>query len=191
MAGTMIPLNSLTQQSLFELLYKIDMDMAEQVRSRRCPFCGGPLYYANYQRKPRGGPPDIEEIFETCFSLCCGNEGCRCRTKPPSVRFWGRRVYWAPVLLLVTALRQGRNPDVTLERIKGFCGLWRSTVNRWREHFRSIFPQSSQYHRLSGHLRLQPGSNHLFYDVLEQFCQAAQTPREALVNCLRGLLVGP
>jgi hypothetical protein len=95
------------------------------------------------------------------------------------------------VLLLVTALRQGRNPDVTLERIKGFCGLWRSTVNRWREHFRSIFPQSSQYHRLSGHLRLQPGSNHLFYDVLEQFCQAAQTPREALVNCLRGLLVGP
>lgn len=187
----MISFNSLTQQSLFTLLYKIDLDMAEQARSRRCPFCGGPLHYANYQRKPRGGPPDLHEAFEIRLSLCCGRDGCRCRTTPPSVRFWGRRVYWAPVLLLITALRQGRNPDVTLERIKGFCGPWRSTVNRWREYFRSIFPQSRQYHRLSGHLRSRAGSGQELYDILEQFCQAARTPAEALVNCLRGILVGP
>jgi hypothetical protein len=49
---------------------------------------------------------------------------------PPSVLFWGRRVYWAPVMLLVTALRQGRNPDATLEKLKSFCGVWRSTIKR-------------------------------------------------------------
>ena len=187
----MISLNSLTQQSLFTLLYEIDLDMAEQARSRRCPFCKGPLHYSNYQRKPRGGPPGLLEAFEVRFSLCCGKEGCRCRTKPPSVRFWGRRVYWAPVLLLVTALRQGKNPDVTLERIKGFCGPWRSTVNRWREYFRSIFLQSRQYHRLSGHLSPRAGCGRELYEIMERFFQAVQTPAEALVNCLRGLLVGP
>ena len=82
------------------------------------PFCGGPLHYANYPRKPRGGPPDLDEVFEIRYSLCCGREGCRRRLLPPSVRFWGRRVYWAPVVLIITALRQGRNPDHTLEQLR-------------------------------------------------------------------------
>jgi hypothetical protein len=44
------------------------------------------------------------------------------------VRFWGRRVYWAPVVLLVTAIRQGHNPDHTLEQLKKFgCGSFSIT----------------------------------------------------------------
>jgi len=38
MAGTMIPLNVLTQQSLFVLLHQIDLDLAEQTKNSRCPI---------------------------------------------------------------------------------------------------------------------------------------------------------
>ena len=65
----------------------------------RMPYCEGPLHDANSWRKPRGGPPNLEKLFELRYSLCCGREGCRRRVMPPSVRFWGRRVYWAPVIL--------------------------------------------------------------------------------------------
>ena len=37
----MIPLDVLTRKSLFPLLYKIDLDLAEQTRAKGCPFVGG------------------------------------------------------------------------------------------------------------------------------------------------------
>ena len=40
MAGTMIPLEVLNRKSLFSLLYKIDLDLAERTRARRCPYAG-------------------------------------------------------------------------------------------------------------------------------------------------------
>ena len=45
--------------SLFQLLYKIDLDLAKQYQHKRCPFCNGPLHFANYERKPHGGPENI------------------------------------------------------------------------------------------------------------------------------------
>ena len=36
----MIPLKILNRKSLFSLLHKIDLDLAEQTRVRRCPFAG-------------------------------------------------------------------------------------------------------------------------------------------------------
>ena len=41
MAGPMIPLEILNSKSLFSLLHKIDLELAEQTRARRCPFAGG------------------------------------------------------------------------------------------------------------------------------------------------------
>ncbi len=43
-------------ESLFWDLYKIDLATAELYRQKKCPHCQGPLYYANYFRKPRGEP---------------------------------------------------------------------------------------------------------------------------------------
>jgi len=37
MAGTMISLDVLTQQSLFSLLHQIDLDLASQTKNRGCP----------------------------------------------------------------------------------------------------------------------------------------------------------
>lgn len=109
---------------------------------------------------------------------------------PPSVRFWGRRVYWAPVVLLLTALRQGKNPDITLERLKGLCGVWRSTVNRWRDYFLKIFPDSLPWRRLSGHVMIKE-TNSLIHDLLSRYYQNAQEPETAMTKCLQGLAMGP
>lgn len=155
------------------------------------PYCGGPLHHANYPRKPRGGPPDLDEAFEVRFSLCCGRDGCRRRVLPPSVRFWERRVYWAPVMLLVSALRQGRHPDATMERLKGLCGAWRTTVHRWLRYFRDLFPHSTYYRRLSGHLMPPIGSDALPKALLDRFFQNFAEPEASLVNCLRTLALGP
>jgi hypothetical protein len=108
---------------------------------------------------------------------------------PPSVRFWGRRVYWAPVLLLVTAVRQGQKPSVTLQRLKAFCGVWRSTVNRWQSYFRNLFAKSISYRRLSGYFMPPIAADQLPKTLLERFCRC--DPQAALVICLHTLVRGP
>jgi len=130
-------------------------------------------------------------VFEVRFSLCCGRPGCRRRVLPPSVRFWDRRVYWAPVLLLVGALRQGQKPAVTMERLKALCGIWRSTVKRWQHYFRELFSQSVRYRRLSGRLLLPVNTNQLPGALLLRFCSVDGGDEAALTNCLRTLALGP
>ena len=155
------------------------------------PFCGGPLHDAHYQRKPRGGPSDIQEAFEVRFSLCCGRPGCRRRVLPPSVRFWDRRVYWAPVLLLVSALRQGQKPAVTMEHLKAFCGVWRSTIKRWQRYFKELFVQSDRYRRFSGRLLPPINPDQLPGALLSRFCSVDYGDKTALANCLQILALGP
>ena len=41
MAGPMIPPDILNRKSLYSLLHKIDFEIAEQTRVRRCPIAGG------------------------------------------------------------------------------------------------------------------------------------------------------
>jgi hypothetical protein len=95
------------------------------------------------------------------------------------------------MLFIATALRQGRNPDRTLEQLKGLFGVWRSTVNRWKKYFQELFPKSDAYRRLAGHLipPIHPG--HLPEALLERFEIAASAPETALVNCLLALALGP
>ena len=107
------------------------------------------------------------------------------------MRFWGRRVYWAPVLLLVSALRQGTSPVFTLERLKAFCGVWRSTVNRWQRYFRDLFAKSSSYRRLSGYLMPPIAADNIPRGLLERFYMACGEPEAALVTCLRTFALGP
>ncbi len=66
-------------KNLFIHLYEIDKNTAKHYRQLPCPHCGGPLYFSNCMRKPRGEPEDVPEEFFIQFSLCCGTEGCRKR----------------------------------------------------------------------------------------------------------------
>ena len=95
------------------------------------------------------------------------------------------------MLLLVSALRQGTNPAVTIERLKALCGVWRSTVKRWQHYFQDLFTQSISYRRLSGHMMPAIASDQLPGVLLERFYAAGGEPETALVTCLRTLALGP
>jgi hypothetical protein len=93
------------------------------------------------------------------------------------------------VVLLVTALRQGKNPDVTLQRLKAFCGVWRSTVNRWQRYFRNLFANSINYRRLSGYFMPPIAADQLPKSLLQRFYHS--DAQAALINCLHRLALGP
>jgi hypothetical protein len=122
------------------ILSRIDFDLAEEVRARGCPFCGGRLHSARYPRKPRCAR-DLGPGWKRRFSFCCAAEGCRRRTTPQSVRFFGRRLYPAVVIVLFSALAQG----VTVRRFRmlhSILGIDRRTLERWRRWWREIFPRT-------------------------------------------------
>jgi hypothetical protein len=85
--------NLLREASFFLLLVGYDRDLAEQVRSRRCPHCGSRLQFGRHWRKPRGGRPGLPSEHERLASLCSSAEGCGKRALPPSLRFFGRHAF--------------------------------------------------------------------------------------------------
>ncbi len=87
--------------SFWSFLPTVDEDLAEEARKQGCP-CGGRLHSANYQRKPRGTPYQLPEPQRLRLSFCCDCDGCRKRATPPSVRFLGRKVYLAAIVILVS-----------------------------------------------------------------------------------------
>lgn len=139
-------------------------------------------------RKPRGGPPDIDETYAIRLSLCCGKQGCRRRVLPPSVLFWGRRVYWVSVLLVVTALRQGRDRGYTVEKLKALFGVTRPTLTRWLSYFREVFPFSQAWRRLSGRLMPPVAEDQLPRGLIERFVQTRGDPERGLTACLQSLV---
>lgn len=184
-------LQEVTQRvTLFLLLQRIDLDLAEQTRLERCPLCGGPVHYSRYPRKPRGGPDDIPE--DTCqrHSLCCGREGCRHRVLPPSCLFMGRRVYWGVAVLVVVTLRQQRLKGFSAEKIKELFGVSEKTLERWMEFYREEFPSSPQWKRLRGRLGVVVKNSELPASLLEQFVRSHRDEEKGLIACLHFMAVG-
>jgi len=118
------------------LLEKVDADLAEEARLQGCRHCGGKVHRANYERKPRGGPP-----WDERWSFCCAREGCRRRLTPVSVRFLGRRVYAGLVVVLVSAMVHGLNEE-RLRRLRESLGIARRTLARWRQWWLATFVRS-------------------------------------------------
>lgn len=114
----------LKNKSLFYQLFLIDKEIAEQYRQMKCPYCGGTLHYANYYRKPRGEPEDIDEECFIRFSLCCGQEGCRRRVIPHSCRFSGRKIYWfVNILIVVYECQNSKKCIFELSKLYGHIRL--------------------------------------------------------------------
>ena len=145
----------LRDASFFELLRRMDVDLAEQTRLAGCP-CGGVLHFARYRRKPRGGPEDLSR--ECCLreSLCCSQDGCRRRSMPPSVRFLGRKVFFGIVVLLVPILRDGLTPR-RFRRLAKRLPVSRRTVRRWCRWWRESLPSTRLWR--SARADLAPGTS--------------------------------
>jgi hypothetical protein len=170
--------------SLFRLLRAIDMDLARDRQRKRCPHCGGPLHQCNYLRKPRGGPDTIPEEFLIRESLCCGREGCRKRSLPPSCLFMGRRVYWGCVIVVVMALRQKRPEGASAGKLQRMFGISRKTLTRWFAYFKQEFPMSAKWQRLRGQVIAWVKDDRLPASLLECFIAQARTAESGLVACL-------
>jgi len=110
---------------------------------------------------------------------------------PPSVLFWGRRVYWAAAMLVIMALRQGRDQGYTIERLKVLFGVTRPTLRRWMRYFRETFPCSPFWKWLSGRLSPPVPVEQLPRGLLERFIRICGEPERGLTSCLRAILLGP
>ena len=125
--------NILQDRRVYELLEKVDRELALKALEGRCEHCGSPLHRGDYPRKPRGGPG-----WEKRYSFCCSREDCRKRKTPPSVRFLGRKVYVGVVVVVVSAMMHG----LSERRVKRLCQVLeidRRTLEHWREWWRWTF----------------------------------------------------
>lgn len=114
-----------------------DEDRVREAKRAGCD-CSGRLDVANFPRKPRGGPPDLEGSHSLRLSLCCAREGCRRRVTPASIRFLGRRVYFGAVVVLVSAMRHGVT-KLLAAKLHRLLGVSERTLRRWRQWWLETF----------------------------------------------------
>lgn len=133
--------NFLSNASFHKLLIKIDGEIADKTRQTGCT-CGGPLHRADYPRSPFGLPEAYREYYQQRLSLCCGQ--CRKRLTPQSVRFFGRRWFPGPIVILISALKQGAT-ERRCAQIRRHFGIVisQSTWSRWRRWWRIEFVATS------------------------------------------------
>jgi hypothetical protein len=142
-AGRTHPLyrDLLADATFHQLLLACDADLAEAARAGRCALCGGALHSACYLRKPRGRPCRLGREHDRRFSFCCAVDGCRSRATPPSLRFLGRKVYLAAIVVVVAILRHGVTTS-RIDRLSQAVAVDRRTVERWRAWWRERFPMT-------------------------------------------------
>lgn len=164
----------------FALLTLLDLDLARQAREARCPRCGGPLHSARYPRKLRGLPKEGGDRFRQRESFCCAEEGCRGRTTPPSVVFFGRRLYHTAMVVLVSALCEGAD-ERRLDRLDRLFRLDRRTLLRWQTWWRESFPTTGFFRSERGRFSPPLSGKRRLRDLLSRFAGAA---RDRLVSAL-------
>lgn len=119
----------------FQNLRQLDWDLFTAAKAKSCPRCGGQLDTAHFPRKLRDPGTEWEERR---FSLCCRNEGCRKRLTPPSLRFFGRKVYSAWVVILVLDFCEALGVDRLISR---------QTLARYRQFWQVHLAESHPFLR--------------------------------------------
>jgi len=165
----------LQNPEFFLLLLRIDEELARQARATGC-HCGGVLHSACYPRKPRGCPTHLREHYCRRFSFCCAS--CDQRTTPRSVRFLGRRVYVAVMLMLVSPAR-GVAADAVCEALS----VPARTLTRWRSWWRRDFMQSAFWQSVRERFSTPVAIEALPQSLLERF--EIGTPVQRMVALLR------
>lgn len=139
-------------REFFAALLRADAEIAAAVGGDGCGWCGGRLHRGNYPRKPRGGAfATAGEAVVVRFSFCCGREGCRRRTTPPSLRFLGRRVYLEAVVLVASVAAALLGAGRGTERA---AGVPSRTLGRWLGWWRGSFLATTEFVTLAAALAL-------------------------------------
>ena len=166
-----------------ELLLTIDRDLADACRAGGCEHCGGPLHSARYNRKPRGRTCRLGPEHDRRFSFCCAVDGCRLRETPASLRFLGRRVYMAAIVVLMAILQHGVT-DPRMKRLSEVVSVDRRTLTRWRGWWRDTFT-ATPFWRVA-RAQLMPPVEHdkLPASLIERFTGEDTEPLVALLRFL-------
>lgn len=166
-----------------ELLLRLDRDLATPVRAAGCPSCSAVLHSAAYERKPRGMPVQLPREHRQRLSFCCAKDGCRQRATPPSLRFFGRKVYLGGLIVLISALRCGPTP-ARIARLQELIGVSRRTVMRWRRWWCEVFTDSVFWRAATAAFMPPVHSADLPASLLRRF---TGNPQEQLIALLRFL----
>ena len=134
----------------FALLKQWDQRVAEQWRRLGCPVCGGRLHSASYPRQPRGVPTAARGWMSRRFSFCCSREGCRKRVTPPSVRFLGRKVYAAAVVVVASVSGLVKAAYAAADVAVAGAVMAVRTVWRWLGWWRHELPRTGCWRALRG-----------------------------------------
>jgi hypothetical protein len=176
-----LSLTWLADARLYDVLTRIDADLAETARRAGCRLCGAVVHRAAFPRKPRGGPAALAADYDRRHSFCCAVDGCRARRTPPSVRFLGRRVYLGAVVVLATALRHG--PTRTrVTRLRELLGVDARTLARWRQWWRETFAASPWWTAMRGRFVPPVPTTALPEALLQRFAGESWQPLVALLQ---------
>jgi hypothetical protein len=176
----------LQDPEFFRLLLHADEELASGARSLGCA-CGGVLNRANYPRKPRGCPSEVRDQFSSRFSFCCNR--CRRRTTTMSVRFLGRRVYLALVVVLESARHVGQIPAAG--RLSAELNIPLRTLQRWREWWSEQFPLTPLWQADCARFMPPPDTESFPASLLERFVGDAEEALFRLLAFLGPLTVRP
>ena len=173
----------LADTRVHELLLTIDRDLADTCRAEGCVLCGGRLHSAQYPRKPRGRACRLGPEHDRRFSFCCAVDGCRSRETPASLRFLGRRVYVAAIVVLIAILRHGVT-DARMERLSEVVSVDRRTVERWRRWWRDTLTVTSFWQIVRAQFMPPVDQDSLPASLIERFTGDGAEPLIALLRFL-------
>ena len=90
------------------------------------------------------GARSIAEAYQQRRSFCCRREGCRKRATPPSLRFCGRKVYVAVVVVVASAAGRATalNGRGNARQVRG---VPMRTVRRWLAWWQTVFALSAYW----------------------------------------------
>jgi hypothetical protein len=166
----------------YELLLGFDRQIADAAHDLPCRECGWKLHWGSFGRKPRGVPAGLGPEHLRRFSLCCARDGCRTRETPSSLRFLGRKVFLGAMVVLISAMQSGLNPE-RMKRLTALVGVSRRTVLRWRDWWRTVF-MMSPFWRVHGALAPAANTADLPASLLKSFDGATL---QQLISLLRFL----
>jgi hypothetical protein len=166
----------LQEPAFFRFLTHIDEELAAATRLRGCRACEGALHVANYPRKPRGCPVAVQQEYSRRLSFTCGR--CELRTTSASVRFAGRRVYLAVVLMLISP-----SGSASARALRDRLRIAPVTLKRWRRWWGETFPLTRFWQSVCERFMPPVRTGELPQSLLERFEAHAMTQR--LAHALR------
>lgn len=176
--GEKLLANKSARKAWWQVLTKIDGELAAQACALGCLLCAGALHRANYERKPRG--MDCEALRD---SFCCAEDGCRRRLTPASVRFLGRRVYPGFMVVLLAALQHGLSTG-RVRVLQEQLGVDRRTLERWRDWWLQQFPSGRLWRVARAHLLPPVNAAALPWSLWERFAGHGDDSLLALLRFL-------